>query len=958
MRETTAAFFSCRRWAAAVVAVFVFLGAGKAFAAGAPRIRDGILDLRNFDMRKENAELRGDWKFRWKKFHVSAATDAPAATIPAPKSWNAFVPAGELPAGHGFGTYSVKILLPEKPGPLAITMNEQGTAVRLYVNGTLAGKRGVVGEHAQAAIPETLPLTVYLPEAEKELYLDVQISNYHYRKGGMWNTLFIGNHQEIRTKVAYLQFIEVFVAGSLLVVALYHLGIFSFYRDSKSALIFAFFCLALFFRLVSTGQRILPQVVPVMPFGVYSRIEYASWFFSIPLGIHYVYNTFRSLSMRWLTPVAYFFGIAFTLSLFFSSALYSYTVIPSNIVLFSLLIAALLNLVRLLPQREPGNKLFLFGALILTLFTLNDILYITEIVRIALLGPFGVLFFILCQAIVLSRRLFIVFRERDEMQKALTANLQTIVSEKTIELTNVRIASEATKQQLANVINNIPGIAYRCAPDNPWNMYFLSNEIENLTGYAAADFLNPQKREFGSIVHPDDRDKVIAAVLDEKNTRFQIAYRLIRADGSEVWVEDRGQRVSDETNTPLWIDGVMIDITERKKIEEEMLAAKDKAEAANEAKSRFLANMSHELRTPLHGTIGISSVLRQTNLTQEQAEYADIIENSSYILLHLINDILDLAKIESGKFTVTQSEFDLKNLVVEAFNIAKAKAHPKALRMKVEFAENLPEILSGDPVRTRQILLNLLGNAVKFTNEGEVSLEVVPGAIAKDSIQVRFIVRDTGVGISQENLELIFEPFQQADQSTTREFGGTGLGLTISRQLAALLGGEITVRSAPGKGSEFTATLSFQLVAAAPARAHEDISANSRPLEKIKGKKILLAEDDPTNQIVAETLLRNAGLHVQTADTGQAVLAALQKYTPDLILMDCMMPELDGYETTRIIRSQEPAHTHVPIVALTANAMADDYEKCRAAGMDDYLTKPFRAEDLGQILLKWLSPSP
>jgi len=417
--------------------------------------------------------------------------------------------------------------------------------------------------------------------------------------------------------------------------------------------------------------------------------------------VHYSNAMFSYVRSRWFVPLGYALGILFSLTLFLPSEIYSHFVIPSQMALFSFLLLAFAGLFRLWPQKPPALKLFLFGGVVLAIGTANDILYTNEIWRTIQLGPFGVLIFIFCHAMVLSRRLYLVFKEKDEIQKMLNEKLVGRIQQRTSELRHARTESKAKQQQFLNVVNNIPGITYRCAPEEPWTLYFVSDEIEHITGYATEDFIGGKVRTIASIIHPEDLGQVRASDRTAAEQRYRLTYRMICADGRVIWVEDSGQAVCDDEGNLVWLDGVMLDITARKKLELEMQSAREKAEAANAAKSNFLAIMSHELRTPLHGVIGMTSVLKQTPLTKEQTEYTDIIENSSYVLLSLINDILDLSKIESGKVETENIEFDVRQLAEDILNMAGIQARQKGLSLKLRISPDTPQILLGDSTRLR-----------------------------------------------------------------------------------------------------------------------------------------------------------------------------------------------------------------------------------------------------------------
>jgi two-component system, sensor histidine kinase len=380
---------------------------------------------------------------------------------------------------------------------------------------------------------------------------------------------------------------------------------------------------------------------------------------------------------------------------------------------------------------------------------------------------------------------------------------------------------------------------------------------------------------------------------------------------------------------------------------------KDAAESANRAKSQFLANMSHEIRTPMNGVLGMIELLLSTNLDARQRHYAETVQRSGETLLDVINEILDFSKIEAGRLEIEAVEFDCRQTLGDVINLLSERASRKGLVLMHRTERNVPEVVVGDQSRVKQVLMNLVGNAIKFTERGEVRVSMSVAEREGDTYLLRFEIRDTGIGIAPDALAAIFDAFSQADSTMRRKYGGTGLGLTIARQLALVMGGQIGVDSMPGRGSTFWFTVR---VPAIQSRSGADRSATeAEALPSSFSGRVLLAEDNPVNRELAVAMLEAVDVEVAIAVDGREAVAQVAGGGIDLVLMDCQMPEMDGYDATRAIRAGEASGAaRLPIVALTANAMDGDRERCLECGMDDYLSKPFKPAQLYTTLARWL----
>jgi len=450
------------------------------------------------------------------------------------------------------------------------------------------------------------------------------------------------------------------------------------------------------------------------------------------------------------------------------------------------------------------------------------------------------------------------------------------------------------------------------------------------------------------LLHPDDRETT-RELMDRADSQGEVngfVNRYRRADGSYCQLEWRARRCGE------LVFGVARDVTERLRIEAEMAEARDAAEAANKAKSDFLANMSHEIRTPLNGVIGVAAALGQTALTPQQTEMVALIRRSGETLERLVSDILDVSKIEAGQMTIQEQAFDLGAVLDGLLDVARLRAEEKGVDLRVERSTTAEGAFMGDSVRIGQVLNNLLSNAVKFTDRGEVAVRIdVADRGAGLDTRLCVEVEDTGVGFDATKAEMIFQRFSQADSTITRRFGGSGLGLSISKTLVEMMGGEITARSRPGAGSLFRVVLPLAR-AEAGAVASDDLIV---PAAQADGLRVLLAEDHPINQRVVQLILEPCGATVTVVENGAQAVEAITSQAYDVVLMDMQMPVMDGLAATRAIRDREVPGRRTPIIMLSANAMAGHRQDALLAGADLHVAKPITAaallDGIGQVML-------
>jgi signal transduction histidine kinase/ActR/RegA family two-component response regulator len=567
------------------------------------------------------------------------------------------------------------------------------------------------------------------------------------------------------------------------------------------------------------------------------------------------------------------------------------------------------------------------------------------------------------------------------------------------DITERKLALEAlceSEQRLTDIIDFLPDATF--AIDNEGKVIAWNRAIERMTGVRKEEMIGKGNYAYSIPLYGEAKPILIDLVLKDhqgiddqycfvSRTKDQLIAEFFVPEfkggkGAFLWIissplyDSNGrvvgaiESVRDITNHKLFEDELKKTNLQLKIATDHAREMATNAERANAAKSEFLANMSHEIRTPLNGVIGMTGMLLDTDLNAEQHEYAEIVRTSGEMLLSLINDILDFSKIEARKLELEAQDFDLRFLLKEVVDLLALSAHEKDLELDCTIEPGVPSRMRGDPGRLRQILVNLTGNAVKFTEKGKIIVRADLESENDRPATICFSVIDTGIGIPEDRQSILFSPFTQIDGSTTRQHGGTGLGLAISKNLAELMGGKIGLVSKEGEGSTFWLTVPLEKQTAGPASADELPLRRDRPhdaenrlqepeaqfLKTANKIRILVAEDNPANQKVAQAMLRKIGLRADVVANGKEAVDVLQIVPYDLLLMDCQMPEMDGFEATRAIRrnGSKVLDPHIPVIAMTASNMQGDRERCIQAGMDDFIAKPFQKKELAEILARWL----
>ncbi len=922
--------------------ITALLGSNANAQSATPLAQDGILDLRGWDFSAKGSTiaLKGEFDFAWREF-TPADTAFPAdkyGTTIAPQTWRDQEFGGEVSDGRGYGTYHLRILLPANTPPLAIRTSSLTYAAAIYVNGDLITSVGRPGTDKQSEHPRNMIDATRLPFAFSDgeaLELVVHYSNFIHARGGMTSAIQLGAADQLMTSHRHFEQILVGMFGSGIALTILYLMAYFSRWHYRPPLYFALLLLSVATH-ISVNNGLFGDLFPMLVGGPFLRLEYLSilgssffcYLFSAGLYPQSV-NKFVDMVVRIYTAIA-------VLSLLTLTSYQFSFLLPFYQLGMMFCVAAVIGILATAACRREEDGLFLLIGVLAAFIGLSIGLSMqTQIATPPWLYAYiSIGLIVISQAITLGRHIARTAARSELLRAKLTqANeqLETRVAARTSEL-------QASQERFS--------LAVEGSHDGIWDWAnierdeaYWSPQFKKLLGYDD-DEITASYSDFGSRLHEDDVERVAEDFKSAES--FNSEFRLRTKSGEYRWFRAKAVTKMDEDGKPRRMVGSLSDVTEQRTTQDELIKEKKIAEAANRVKSDFLSAMSHEIRTPMNGVIGMTEAVLDGELPDEQRQNVNVIKQSADALMVILNDILDISKIEAGKMTLETRAFSLDNVIKSALALWQEPAAQKGLKLKTQIEGDICGYVMGDEIRLGQVLSNLLSNACKFTAKGHVKLAISTNIIG-DKAALEFRVEDTGAGISPDKVANIFEAFTQEDQTISRRYGGTGLGLNICTQLADLMGGTLAYDSDYKDGAAFVLTLTLP-TANAPAKALESNAKTPKP--KTRRLKLLAAEDNAINRKVMQALLGKMPFDLIFAEDGLKAVAMAQAEPFDVILMDIQMPNMGGEEATQIIQGSNGPNAQTPIIALTANAMAGAKEQYLAAGMQGFVAKPIDAKTL------------
>ncbi len=886
------------------------------------------LDLSQKDWTIGNILLDSKWAFIPNVATLEEFTQNRAATtiVNFPHLWSDH----NLPR-QGFGAYQLTIDLPKNSEHIMLRVTEINSAYKIYLGSKLIREHGVFAKGFKEAKPDYRIQYIEIPlRDQKSITLTLFVSNYSHFFGGIRRAPTLGSFQQIQNFRFQHLTENIFLFSAIAFIGLYHLILFWTRPKEVYTLFFAATCLLVALKTSLTEEQVYNFFFSSLDQSFYYSLRIFCAALLVPVPLSFVRLLFIPQLPKIFEKIYYYIGLGMILGTL---------VLPPNIATFGISVSHgaiflgipffLFYLNKIRGEGAYGSRVFLLTILFMIGTLVNDILYFRGFINTGYFLPLGFFIFFLAQALTIGTLYtrFVEFSEELSKEKALLVSklndvnhyLEASIKERTAELQE----SEARYRQLVD----LSPLAILVTVDG--EIVFCNDAAAKLAEAESPADLNG--KVINLFLPPDERPHVTEQEVQTLK-------------GKSVFVEVNSAPI--KLNNTQALLTVIRDISEQKTHEDTLKSAKLVAENALKSKSEFLATMSHELRTPLNGVISMAFYLQETPLNQDQKESVEIISNSAENLHSIINDILDFSKLEANKAKLNIDNFQLESFLNECIAHFNMAANKKGLTLNLQQHSNNPNWLQTDQQKLRQVLDNLLSNAIKFTHEGTITVSVE--VLEPHSNQVTFSVMDTGIGIEEDKLSFIFQPFEQVDRSATRAFEGTGLGLSICQHFVSLLGGTIKLDSKPLVGSKFSFTIPFLLGVEPQIVNHE----TSLGIPNLQGRKILIVEDNRVNSDILVKLLTKAKASFEIAVNGREAIQKLGVEAFDCVLMDIQMPILDGYEATKIIRQgkEQILDPKIKIIAITANALESDREKCIEAGVDDYIAKPFKTSILYQSL--------
>ena len=851
--------FKLLKYSILIIGLFICSCDFNANTTLAPKAVKGVLDLSNWDFDKDGpVNLSGEYAFYWNQLYQPqdfSSDSVPQKTgfIDVPGFWHKFTSDKIRTTADGYATYHLKILLnpDRRSDSLAIRYMDMGTAFKLFLDGEKICSVGKVGKTTTTSHPMYSPGVTDFQINRASLDLVMQVSNFHHRRGGAWRELKLGKVQDLRTIRARQINYDVFLFGSIFVMAIYHLGLFFLRRKIISPLFFSAFCFLVALRILNTGERYIMELFPAISWQLQVKLEYLSFYLAVPMFTQFVYHLFSDRFSKKICIFITIIGLVFSaIVIFLPVRLFSQSLPAYQLFTLATFIYALYVLIVISFKKELEAIIFLAGFFVIFLTAFNDILHNENIIQTGHFIQIGLFLFIFSQAFLQSVRFSKAFSILDSHRKKMRETNQALQQEIADRLEAEKLLKDSHKRFL-NVLDSIDADVY-VADMQTYEILFMNRHMvesfkQDLTGQicwkAFRNGSGPCAHCTNDKLLNADGEPVDVQIWECQNPitgRWYINYdRAIQWDAGHIVRlqvatdvtdrkraeealqkanEDLEKRVNERTGELLSTnEQLRLEVEERKRAQEKMRSAKREAERASRAKSEFLANMSHELRTPMNHIIGFTELVLEKNfgeLNEIQTEYLTDVHNSSIHLLSLINDILDLSKVEAGKLELKPISVDLRELLENSLIMIKEKAFKHGIQLSNQF-NGIPDAITADERKLKQIMYNLLSNAVKFTPDGgKIEITAETCAINNSNISttdknknggIEISVSDTGIGINPEDLDRIFSSFEQVESSRTRQFQGTGLGLSLTKSLVELHGGRIWAESeGEGKGSTFS----------------------------------------------------------------------------------------------------------------------------------------------------------